>query len=97
VADATASATLINTKQIEDMYVSEAHRNIGIGKALFGELARVALKNDCARIEWSVLHWNSKAIDFYKRVLGAVQIDGWQEMRLEEDAIMSVQRFALSQ
>jgi hypothetical protein len=35
--------------------VSPEHRNLGLGKAMFGHLGRVAEENDCARLDWSVL------------------------------------------
>ncbi len=51
-----------------------AHRGAGIGRALFRHLARRALAEGCARMEWSVLDWNAPAIGFY-RSLGAEPMD----------------------
>ena len=41
--------------QLEDLYVTPEYRGSGVGKALFGELGRVARENDCARVDWAVL------------------------------------------
>jgi GNAT superfamily N-acetyltransferase len=66
---------------LEDLYVRPALRRHGIGRALFGELARRAVAMDCGRLEWAVLDWNSPAIDFY-RSLGARPMDEWTVFRL---------------
>jgi len=56
---------------LEDLYVRPAHRGLGIGRALLASLARLALDEDCRRLEWSVLDWNQPAIAFYQSI-GAV-------------------------
>ena len=66
---------------LEDLYVQQTQRGGGAGKALLSELARIALENDCGRMEWSVLDWNAPSIAFYKS-LGAVPMDGWSVFRL---------------
>ena len=47
---------------LEDLFVLEAHRSTGVGYRLMIELAKIASKKDCPRIEWSVLNWNQLAI-----------------------------------
>lgn len=59
---------------LEDLFVDEAHRGKGYGKALFAAVARAALERGCARLEWLVLDWNEPAIGFY-RSLGSVALD----------------------
>ncbi len=71
---------------LEDLFVPEAHRGKGIGKALLIRLAQIAKENDCGRLEWSVLDWNAPAIRFYKS-LGAVPMDEWTIFRLAGDAL----------
>ncbi len=71
---------------LEDLFVLPEVRGRGVGKALLVELARIALERNCARLEWSVLDWNTPAIDFYKSI-GAVAMDEWTVYRLTEDAI----------
>ena len=67
---------------LEDLYVREAARGSGLGKALLAHLAALAVERDCARLEWSVLDWNEPAIGFYRK-LGARLMDEWTVMRLD--------------
>ena len=55
-----------NCLYLEDLYVSPEARGLGAGKALLRHLAQLAVARDCGRFEWSVLDWNTPAIDFYK-------------------------------
>lgn len=71
---------------LEDLYVSPAARGSGAGKALLKELSKIAVANDCGRVEWSVLDWNTPAIDFYQ-AMGAKPQDGWTVYRLTGDAL----------
>jgi ribosomal protein S18 acetylase RimI-like enzyme len=64
-------------------------RGKGIGKKLFLELIKIAKDRDCGRVEWSVLNWNTSAIDFYKN-LGAKPMDEWTVYRLTEDKIKAL-------
>ncbi|MEX6632072.1 GNAT family N-acetyltransferase [Hyphococcus lacteus] len=66
---------------LEDLYVQKNHRGGGAGKALLSALAKVAVENDCGRMEWSVLDWNAPSIAFYKS-LDAEPMDGWTTFRL---------------
>lgn len=71
---------------LEDLYVRQQRRGEGAGKALLKELAKIAVNNDCGRVEWSVLDWNEPSINFYK-ALGAGPKDGWTTYRLDGDAL----------
>jgi GNAT superfamily N-acetyltransferase len=71
---------------LEDLFVEPAHRGKGHGKALLVALAKLAVERDCARVEWSVLNWNTPSIDFYK-ALGATPMDEWTVYRLTDDAL----------
>ena len=46
-------------RQLEDLYIKEAHRGAGQGKRLFGELGAVAKEKGCSRVEWRVLKVSS--------------------------------------
>ncbi|HET8666566.1 MAG TPA: GNAT family N-acetyltransferase [Terriglobales bacterium] len=70
----------------EDVYVRPEYRGRGIGKAIFIELARVALRKNCGRFQWQVLDWNQPAIDFYKS-LGGRFLNEWLTVRLEGEQI----------
>jgi GNAT superfamily N-acetyltransferase len=74
---------------LEDLFVRPEAREGGLGKALLGELARIALQRDCARLEWSVLDWNEPSIGFYK-TLGARPMDEWTVMRVDGTALAAL-------
>jgi GNAT superfamily N-acetyltransferase len=71
---------------LEDLYVRSSARGTGLGTALLGKLASLAVERGCGRLEWSVLDWNEPAIDFYKR-LGAQPLDDWTQYRLTGPAL----------
>jgi len=71
---------------LEDLFVKPHVRGVGAGKALLAELARIAVANDCGRMEWSVLDWNTPSIEFYK-ALGARPMSDWTTYRLTGDAL----------
>jgi GNAT superfamily N-acetyltransferase len=66
---------------IEDIFVLPEHRGRGAGKALLREVARIARDRSCARLEWSVLDWNTPAIEFYQRA-GADVMPDWRICRM---------------
>ncbi len=66
---------------IEDLFVDEAYRRRGFGRALLFYVARLAGERRCGRLEWSALDWNQPAINFYKK-LGAVPMDAWTVFRV---------------
>jgi GNAT superfamily N-acetyltransferase len=71
---------------LEDLFVKPEFRGKGIGKALLLHLARVAADENCGRFEWSVLDWNTPAIEFYES-LGAKLHKEWLRMRVEGEAL----------
>ncbi|WP_234189670.1 GNAT family N-acetyltransferase [Shinella sp. NM-101] len=79
-----------NGLYLEDLYVTPAHRGAGVGKMLLRHLARIAVEEDCARFEWSVLDWNEPAIRVYEAI-GAEPHREWVRYRLTGDRL---KRFA---
>jgi len=71
---------------VEDVFVDPAYRGLGIGKAFFVHLARRAVAENCGRMEWAVLDWNTLAIDFYKK-MGAQAMQEWTVQRLTGSAL----------
>ncbi len=71
---------------LEDIFVEPAHRGSGIGRALFRHLARTARTENCRRMEWRVLNWNQKSIDFY-RSIGARPMQNWTVQQLDGPAL----------
>lgn len=80
---------------LEDLYVRPATRGAGYGKALLRTLAQIAVERGYARVEWSVLDWNTPAIDFYAS-LGAAALDGWHVRRLDGEALAAAAGTAAS-
>ena len=76
---------------LEDLFVRPAFRGRGIGKALFVELARTAVREGCGRFQWQVLDWNEPALQFYER-LGARRLPEWLTMRLDGEALERLAR-----
>ena len=70
---------------LEDLFVRPELRGLGIGSQLLKELARLAGKGKCGRLEWSVLNWNKNAIRLYRR-MGARPQSEWTVYRMTEKA-----------
>ncbi len=66
---------------LEDLFVLPEHRGKGYGKALLEHIIAIAKERNCGRVEWSVLDWNTPAIDFYKS-MGAKAMDEWTVFRI---------------
>jgi GNAT superfamily N-acetyltransferase len=71
---------------LEDLFVKPEHRGKGYGRALLVDLANIARRRGCGRMEWAVLDWNDPAIEFYRKI-GAKPNDEWTIFRLTEDTI----------
>lgn len=71
---------------LDDIFIVPEQRGKGIGRALMSHLARVAVENDCARFEWTVLDWNTRAIGFYES-LGAQMLPEWRICRITADQL----------
>ena len=71
---------------LEDLFVKAEYRGRGIGKALLVDLAKLANRRGCGRMEWTVLDWNQRAIAFYES-LGAARKTEWQICRLDGAAL----------
>jgi GNAT superfamily N-acetyltransferase len=71
---------------LEDLYVQPAHRGTGLGGELLRTLAAHCVEHGYARLEWSVLDWNTPSIQFYEKA-GAVAMDEWTVFRLTDEAL----------
>jgi GNAT superfamily N-acetyltransferase len=74
---------------LEDLFVRPAMRGRGIGRALLAGLASRCLREDLARLEWSVLDWNEPALAFY-RTLGARGMKDWIPHRVTGEALLTL-------
>jgi GNAT superfamily N-acetyltransferase len=66
---------------LEDLFVLPDARGRGAGLALLAALAAECRRRGYRRLEWSVLDWNTPALDFY-RSWGATPMDEWTVHRL---------------
>lgn len=66
---------------LEDLFVIENYRNLGIGKAMMKHLAAICVDNSFGRFEWNCLDWNP-ARKFYE-MIGATPQDEWITYRLD--------------
>ena len=71
---------------LEDLFVLPQFRRRGVGRALLAYLARLCVERGYGRFEWSVLDWNTPALDFYQS-LGAVAMEEWTIHRLSGEAL----------
>jgi GNAT superfamily N-acetyltransferase len=78
---------------LEDLYIRPAYRGRGYGKSLLSHIAQLAVTRGCGRFEWSVLDWNQRAIDFYKK-LGAVPLNDWTMFRVTDEALVQLGKVA---
>ena len=67
---------------LEDLFVDECCRGLGLGRAMFSCLARIALERGCARLDWWCLDWNASSIAFYER-MGARPMSDWTVYRVD--------------
>jgi GNAT superfamily N-acetyltransferase len=79
---------------LEDLFVRQAFRGRGIGKALLASVARIAVDERCYGIHWEVLDWNQKAIELYS-ALGATFQDQWRPVLLTDEALRRLAEKAL--
>jgi GNAT superfamily N-acetyltransferase len=77
---------------LEDVFVEPEYRGKGHGKALFAELARLAIERGCCKLNWVVLDWNEPAIEFY-RSLGATFLNEWKVCRLNGSALDQLAKY----
>jgi len=70
---------------IEDLYVKESFRGLGIGKAILLECVRLSRERNCGRMEFLVLNWNP-ARKFYEK-LGAYPLEEWTVYRMDKKAM----------
>jgi GNAT superfamily N-acetyltransferase len=78
---------------LEDIFVRENFRGLGVGKQLLAYLAQRATEHNCGRMEWSVLNWNHAAIGFYKN-LGAEPVRNWTVYHLPKEEIQNLAKLA---
>lgn len=77
------------TLYLVDLFVMPEFRQQGIGQNLLAHLAKIAREQNCCRIEWSVLEWNSAAIRLYQKI-GAKELSDWKMYRISGDSLSAL-------
>jgi len=67
---------------LEDLFVDESCRGLGLGKMMFSCLARIAVDRECERLDWWCLDWNRSSIAFYES-MGAQPMSDWTVYRVD--------------
>jgi len=67
---------------LDDLYVKPGFRGQKIGYRLLNEVIGIAKENNCRRIRWQVLDWNTQAIELYRK-MGAKLDDEWINCDIE--------------
>ena len=75
---------------LEDLYVAEKVRGLGVGRRLMARLAAIAVERNWGRIDFQVLDWNP-ARNFYHR-LGMQHLGGWLRYGADSDALRRLAR-----
>ncbi len=78
-----------NCLYLEDIFVEEESRGIGIGKALFQAIINISKKLNVKRMMWQVLDWNQKAIDFYQN-FDAEFVPNWVNVKFTYDKLKNL-------
>jgi GNAT superfamily N-acetyltransferase len=60
---------------LEDLFIEEAHRGMGGGKAIMERLALISMALDCCKFTWVALDWNTPALNFYRKIGAAISDD----------------------
>jgi ribosomal protein S18 acetylase RimI-like enzyme len=76
---------------LEDIYVKEEFRNRGVATALLRYIARIAVDRQYGRVEFTVLLWNTIAIEFFE-TLGATPTSAWTTYRLSGEWLQKLAR-----
>jgi len=74
---------------LEDIYVKPDHQRSGTGLLILKEIARTAADRGMERIDFQVLDWNQRAVNFYKKH-GAVSNPEETHFKFSGDAFRSL-------
>ena len=78
-------------RRARGIWITPEHRGQGYGKALLLQVASIAQKRGCGRLEWAALDWNTPAWEFYKS-LGASPLEDWTMFRVTGEGLERLAR-----
>jgi GNAT superfamily N-acetyltransferase len=71
---------------LDDLYVREPFRKLGVGAALLAHVCQTAIREDYFCVRCEMLDWNQPSIDFYGK-LNAVFMSEWKSALLIGEAL----------
>ncbi len=71
---------------LDDLYVKADCRGEKIGTRLLAELFKVAKAEQCHRVRWQVLDWNSPAVELYEKIGANIESE-WNNCDFDEKQI----------
>lgn len=84
-----SSFVALPTLYLEDIFILQEYRSLGIGRKLFATCLREAKTRGCGRMEWVVLDWNKTAIRFYEKI-GATHLREWYTFRITQKSFSKI-------
>ncbi|XP_029462438.1 diamine acetyltransferase 1-like [Rhinatrema bivittatum] len=77
---------------LEDFFVMEQYRGLGIGSEILKRLSQVAVQTHCSCMHFLVAFWNKPSIEYYKH-RGAIDLsaeEGWHLFRFTKDNLIQM-------
>ncbi|XP_043378032.1 spermidine/spermine N(1)-acetyltransferase-like protein 1 [Chelonia mydas] len=75
---------------LEDFYVMEPYRGLGIGSEILKRLSQIAIQTNCSCMHFLVVIWNKPSIEYYMR-RGALDLsteEGWHLFRFNKENLL---------
>lgn len=77
---------------LEEFYVMDEYRGLGIGSGILRHLSNLAMKTRCTGMMFVVAENNEPSVQFYKR-RGAEDLsqeEGWRLFRFDKDSLVKM-------
>ncbi|KAM6151537.1 spermidine/spermine N(1)-acetyltransferase-like protein 1 [Rhynchocyon petersi] len=77
---------------LEDFYVIQAYRGLGIGAEMLKRLSQIAIRSQCNCMHFLVVIWNQDSIDYYTR-RGALDLsseEGWHLFKFNREELIEM-------
>nr|XP_020018022.1 spermidine/spermine N(1)-acetyltransferase-like protein 1 [Castor canadensis] len=79
---------------LEDFYIIQAYRGLGIGAEMLRRISQIAIRTNCNCMHFLVVIWNQASIKYYTR-RGALDLsseEGWHLFRFNREELMDMAR-----
>uniref|UniRef100_UPI00398E9ABD diamine acetyltransferase 1-like isoform X1 n=1 Tax=Pristiophorus japonicus TaxID=55135 RepID=UPI00398E9ABD len=77
---------------LEDFYVMEPYRGLGIGSEILKKISQIAIQNRCCCMHFLVVGWNTASIEYYTR-RGALDLskqEGWHLFKFSKESMIKL-------